>query len=415
MRDTSFSICKAIAIILVVLSPSGAPTWINSFIFQFHVPVFFICAGYFFHTKYLNDEKNYVLHRVKGLYFPFLRWSILFLILHNVFFPLGILSEQYGNAAGGVLHPYGWHAFNQRLWSIVFNMSGYDEFLGGTFWFFRALLLSSVVYLLLFKILRRYRPMESDAKIAWMIAGIALGLAFWKVTCNLKVTGVAQGGYREIMGVYFMSAGFLFRQYRERIPLNGWTAFACLGIVIIGARFFPSSMTYSADLKQFMSLLLPSLAGFAGLYYVSCRIDSSVFFLKRALVYIGDRTLYIFAFHLLAFKVVSAVKVAWYGLPWQHVGGHTVVNAHTDDYFFLLYLMAGVGFPLLWMVVYRHLSKRVDFSLQSRALWVLNVLFLLLRFLLIALNKIMKSVWRTLLGIITGIKDIINASNPNDE
>ena len=43
------------------------------------------------------------------------------------------------------------------------------------------------------------------------------------------------------------------------------------------------------------------------------------------LVYIGDRTLYIFAFHLVAFKLVSALKVAFYGLPWQAVGGHPTV------------------------------------------------------------------------------------------
>lgn len=415
MRDTSFSICKALAIILVVLSHSGAPGWVNNFIFQFHVPVFFICAGYFFHTRYLNDEKTYVLHRVEGLYFPFLRWSIIFLVLHNLFFPLGILSEQYGNAAGGVLHPYTWQIFNQRLWSIVFNMSGYDEFIGGTFWFFRALLLSSVAFLLLFKVLRKYRPDNSDAQVAWTIIGIALGMALWKVTCNLKITGVAQGGYREIMGVFFMAAGFLFRQYRERIPMNIWLATACLAVTVIGACYFPSSMIWSANFKQFVSLLLPSLAGFGVLYYLSCKLDTGVRFLKAGLVYIGDRTLYIFAFHLLAFKVVSAMKVGYYGLPWQEVGGHPVVNAHADDWFFLLYLLAGVGLPLLWLSVYRHLAKRIDFSLKSRALWLLNVLFLLMRFIFLGLKTVIKALWNTLLGIITGIKDIINASNPNDE
>ena len=48
-------------------------------------------------------------------------------------------------------HPYDWTTAMQNLWSIVFNMSGYDVFLAGAFWFFRALFLSSIAFLLLFK------------------------------------------------------------------------------------------------------------------------------------------------------------------------------------------------------------------------------------------------------------------------
>ena len=90
MRDQKFSIVKAFAIIFVVMSHAGAPAWLNNGLYIFHVPAFFICAGYFFHTKYLSDERTYVLHRVKGLYVPFVKWSLLFLVLHNLFFPLGL-------------------------------------------------------------------------------------------------------------------------------------------------------------------------------------------------------------------------------------------------------------------------------------------------------------------------------------
>ena len=41
-RDISFSICKAFAIIFVVLSHAGGPAWLSSFVFQFHVPVFYL-------------------------------------------------------------------------------------------------------------------------------------------------------------------------------------------------------------------------------------------------------------------------------------------------------------------------------------------------------------------------------------
>ena len=123
----------------------------SRFAYMVSVPAFFVCAGYFFRPDYLECKSTFVVRRVRRLYFPFVKWSLLFLLLHNLLFPLGLLSETYGNAAGGVTHPYDWHTAMQNLWSIVFNMSGYDVFLAGAFWFFRALLLASIAFLLLFK------------------------------------------------------------------------------------------------------------------------------------------------------------------------------------------------------------------------------------------------------------------------
>ena len=57
-RSSLFTLVKAIAIICVVLSHAGIRGWLYNFVFIFHVPIFFLCAGYFFHTKYLNDERT---------------------------------------------------------------------------------------------------------------------------------------------------------------------------------------------------------------------------------------------------------------------------------------------------------------------------------------------------------------------
>ena len=67
MRETRFSIVKALAIICVVLSHAGAAGWVQNFVYLFHVPVFFICAGYFFHTRYLEDERTFIVRRIRGL------------------------------------------------------------------------------------------------------------------------------------------------------------------------------------------------------------------------------------------------------------------------------------------------------------------------------------------------------------
>lgn len=415
MRDTSFSICKALAIILVVISHAGAPGWINDFIFQFHVPVFFFCAGYFFKLGYLDTPGVYLGHRLTRLYWPFVKWSLFFLIVHNLLFPLGLLSETFGNATGGVLHPYTFADFCQRSWNVVFNMSGYDEFICGAFWFFRSLFIGSIGFLLGLKLFRKLRPEDSWIQSGLLLSLLVVLLIVWKIGMGLRITGIAGGGYRELMAVLFMTLGFLFSRYRPRMQMGWLTTAVCTLITVLGAIYYPTSMAFNADYGHFFMLLLTATAGFLLTYSLSCRIDRLGAFVRRPLVYIGDRTLHIFAFHLLAFKVVSAVKVAWYGLPWQAVGSHTVVNSHTDDAFWILYTLVGVALPLAWLAGYRYLAGRFDLSLKSCLRYALNFTIRALVLLVVGLRKLLKSLWHMVLGIRDAIYDIISASSPKDE
>ena len=125
-HDSSISICKGLAIILMVIGHAEAPGAISAFIYEFHMPLFFITAGYFFNLKYLNDEATFVKRRLKGLYVPFVKWALFFLIIHNLMFKWGILNEKYGNFQGGVTHPYSWHQLQQNFWNIITAMGGYD-------------------------------------------------------------------------------------------------------------------------------------------------------------------------------------------------------------------------------------------------------------------------------------------------
>ena len=419
MRDASFSITKAVAIVLVVLSHAAAPGWLAAFVYQFHVPVFFVCAGYFFKSSYLDGWQPFVERRVRGIYLPFLKWSLLFLCLHNLLFPLGLLSEQYGNAAGGVLHPYAWHDFVQRAWSCAFNMSGYDEFLCGAYWFFRAFFIAGIGFLVLLKLLRWTRGFSSEEGLGWGALAVAFVLAAWLVAGGLRMTGVAQGGYRELMGVFFMAAGYLYRRYRERLRHGGWLALGCLAYLAAASVWWPTAMSPRADFAGLFSLSVAGLAGFYLLHYASARLARAGGVVARGLVYVGDRTLYVFAFHLLAFKAVSAVKVACLGLPWEMVGCHPALpRSGTWDAFFVFYVVAGVGLPLLWLAGWRAWRRRHPARAVSPAEWVRLALVMLARGAAFAI-RLLRRVWRGIVNAFRslwqGIRGIIEASNPKDE
>lgn len=416
MRETKFSILKAIAIICVVLSHAGISGWLFNFVFIFHVPIFFICAGYFFNTKYLTNERTYIVHRFKGLYLPFVRWSLFFLLIHNVLFPLGILSETYGNAGGGVTHPYTWQQFSQHAWSIVSNMSGYDQFLCGAFWFFRALLLASIGFLLMFKLLNRSAQLRDYKHTAWGVLFITLLLITWKTTTHLNLTGVAQGGYRELMGMAFMTAGFLLKQYEVCDKLNWKTALTSGTILLLASCFFPSSMVWNPNFTQFISLPLPAIAAFVMFTYISAWIDRHPGLIKRTFAYIGEHTLYIFAFHLVAFKVVSALKVWFYDLPWEAVGGHPVVITPANNWIWvILYLAAGVILPLLWLKSYRKFAPKIDLNQTLVIHYVIFGSKFLLRYLVIGLHLLFVILKNLFKALKKGIKDILAASSTKDE
>ena len=375
-RDTTISIAKGIAIILMVIAHAEAPGWLCKFIFEFHMPLFFMTAGYFFSLKYLNDEATFIKKRIKGLYWPFWKWSVFFLIIHNWMFDLGVLNEVYGNEMGGVTHPYSWHAIQQNLWNITTAMGGYDQFLCGAFWFFRGLFVASILYLIIYKAVDAglsrlagfcripgfsgfsgffgFSGLSGRAITPYLICLIMLLLCGWKTYEGLKVVNLVQGGYRDMMGCFFFGCGFIFRQmvdkyqqFISRYYASVWTTLLFAVIVYFFSYYLTANMNWRSNFTQFLSLPLPALLGFLMTYNISRWIDSHDNCLKRFLVYTGDHTLNIFIFHIVAYKTVSLLKIWYYGLDPRQIGCHMVIHEHSqEDLFWILYTIAGVGLPL---------------------------------------------------------------------
>lgn len=101
MKDTSFSVAKALAIFFMVLAHSGCPSWISGFVSMFHMPFFFICAGYFFKAAYWDNGQPFVERRIKRLYVPFVKWSVVMLCLHNVLSLTGIIPGGAASCTAG--------------------------------------------------------------------------------------------------------------------------------------------------------------------------------------------------------------------------------------------------------------------------------------------------------------------------
>ncbi len=368
-RNTAVSISKGIAIILMVMGHASCPGRLCSFIYEFHMPLFFFFAGFFFSTRYLSDEATFVKRRIKGLYLPFVKWSVMFLLLHNLFFKVGILNEQYGNSAGGVTHPYSWHTMQQRLWNILASMGSYDEFLAGAFWFFRALLVASILYLALFKlftyIAARFGKNANTNIVATLVCAATLLLAAWQTGEGLRITTLVQGGYRDIMGTFFFGCGFLFSRYKDAYKATWWNTALLFAVTLLFSIYASSCMEWRTSLEGFLKLPIPAICGTLMTYNIGMWIDKRGGIVRRFLVYCGNNTLCILVFHILSFKVVSLVKIWAYGLDYMQVGSHLVVHVNEQtDGFWVLYTIVGVGLPLAWIYLYRKVVVHISSTMR---------------------------------------------------
>jgi fucose 4-O-acetylase-like acetyltransferase len=121
----------------------------------------------------------------------------------------------------------------------------------------------------------------------------------------------------------------------------------------------PACLDWRPSFRQFISFPLPAVCGFLMIYNVSSWLNRHNGIVKRFLVYCGNNTLYIFIFHIVSFKLVSIIKIVYYGLDYQQIGCHLVIHDHAkEDLFWILYTIAGVGVPLAWNYAYRKLKEQ---------------------------------------------------------
>ena len=365
-RNTSISIAQGIAIILMVAGHAECPGTLMSLIYIFHMPLFFITAGYFFTRRNVEQPWDFCCKRFKGLYVPFVKWSLFFLLIHNVMFQVGILNEAFGNWEGGVTHPYSLRQALQRAVHIFTAMAGYDEFLAGAFWFFRALLISSILFLVIFRLIDGRSQRLKGWHIAAIIAVAAIGFAALRISFGLKVVNVVQGGIRETWGILFFAIGVIYRHFEASRGFSPrhwgyWAAMAAaVAVLVAGTMNHWAGMNLAPKIRDVATLPLTGIAGFFVTHQLSRLIDGREWWLKRLLVLCGERSLYVYVFHIISFKVVSLVKIAYYGLDPRQIGCHMVIHDHHDDAFWLLYTLVGVALPLLWLWGYRHLKAKVQ-------------------------------------------------------
>ena len=118
----------------VVVWHSRPPQSLRIFTMFFAVPLFFFTSGYFYKpSKTIKELRTFYIKRIKGLYIPYVKWSLVFLVLHNVCFHLNLYNGQYG-FRGATSELYTWTDFAKKAFNIIFRLTDNEQLLGA-FWF----------------------------------------------------------------------------------------------------------------------------------------------------------------------------------------------------------------------------------------------------------------------------------------
>jgi len=342
-RDRQISIAKGIGIILMVIGHSGCPGFLHQFIYMFHMPLFFICSGYFLTPKRnLEEFWRFVAKRIKGLYVPYLAFGLPILLLHNVFYSWHFYEDCYN------LNDFLWHVAH-----MIFQMEKHEVFFGPA-WFLKDLLLDSVTVCVVVSLFNRDRKKNRNVIICLCLIVLAFLARVWMWFVPYLEMDVS----RWMMGCSLIVAGMIIREMHlnyESVKL----LVICLIVTLLGAVLLPQGveiLTY--DCVSAIPFFVVGVAGTLFCFCTASRIASSSS--SKILFYAGEHSLIILTLHFLSFAIVSLLFV---GISNYESDVLIEIPAITgvNNWLWIAYSIVGISVPLFIYYCYQHklIIKRI--------------------------------------------------------
>lgn len=339
-RNQNVTIAKGIGIILMVIGHSGAPSFLHNLIYAFHMPLFFILAGYCFKESHLAHPWQFTERRLKGLWWPFVKWNLLFMVVHNWFASMNIVEGYY--TLRDVWHRLGWYA-----------MMNHAEAMLGGFWFLGGLFVASMVS---WGVMRLCRGKTSY--IAWATLAIAAVTSVVNIWVTSAPTGHKPTNF--MLYVVFFLCGYLVANVLKRRPTPASGAsygiIVCLaGVLFLIAWFFPYGIS-AFFTWQLPIYVLGGMAGTLLTLAIASRLKDGV--ARKFLVFCGDSSMVVLVWHFLCFKGVTAVLLHINGMPAEELTAFPVHDVFSGRLWWV-YSVFGIIVPLIIQAGYLLFYKKI--------------------------------------------------------
>ncbi len=346
IHNNSITIAKALGIILMVIGHSVCPVFLSRFIYLFHMPLFFFCSGLFFTqpTKY-EDVKKYTKKRIEALYFPFITWSFIFILCHNMFLDIHIYYYKDTSL-------YHFSDYINKTISIIFTMSDQEPIIF-QFWFLKQLLLSSAIVSCISYILN-YRNIKTN-KVVNLCTLLLSAIISKHINLQLPIIGDLS---LLLLSTTFFYSGVISKKIIKYFENKTAIGLVCLIILLsytylTQAKIEMLNYTYK---NTFTYYILAQLGIFMLLLFSKYLEDN---FTSKTLYYIGNHTMVIFIWHLLSFRLASLIKISIFGYPINRIGDFKII-ANDNEYFWIVYTIIGISVPLLLLYCISKIEKKIS-------------------------------------------------------
>ncbi|WP_091851509.1 acyltransferase family protein [Prevotella communis] len=343
----SVSFAKGIGIMLMVLGHTFFSVYGYTVIYMFHMPLFFFLSGYCFRVSHLEDFRNYAQKRVSRIYVPFVKWSLIFLLLHNIFFHLNIYNDTFG-FEGEVSQLYSVSDYLKKTFFIFFCLSGNEQLLGG-YWFLHTMFFASFIFYGLLKL-----------KIPIIGGVVTLLLSVLLYFKGIPVVNIYCGP-KELFAVSCMMAGYLYKSYSIEEIVDKYSMLVLLGcalLLLLGSVYWRGDMLdmiWTHTIPYFIS----AIAGSIVVMMVSKYLTGKTHRLSSFISNIGNKTIEILTWHFLSFKIVSLIIIAYYGLPIEQLAEFPVLRPYNTQGWWIGYLVVGVAVPVIGSGLKHSLCKGI--------------------------------------------------------
>lgn len=345
-RSDYIDCVKAIGICLVIIGHTfGGGLFALK---AYHMPLFFFVAGLL-----INEQESigcFVRKRISRLYIPFLIYEILFLLMHNFLYHLGIVSNFY-------FFPYDF--ITQIVHIVCFDNC---EILLAPIWFLTVLFISGVAGKFIIWLVSSDSVGLSERWCIIIIALIGIALIYggmlngregiWNINASFNCPQVFN---ISLVALGYTLFGYLFKNDAIRARIKYFKYGQLLVVFLfIGLMIFERKTKLVSDMRANKYTYIFAAPIFAALgiamvfiiakYIIKILQNHYLDKAKRSILCIGQNTFAIMCLHPLAFKLVGLVQVNYFGYDSRLLPDWGVVGY--DIQWLILDCIVGIMVPL---------------------------------------------------------------------
>lgn len=344
--DPNIDYLKAVGIILMVYGHtfSNVP-YVFGFVLMFHMPLFFFASGFCLKSSYLESPIAFVRKRLKGLWWPFVKWECIFILLHNILFRLHLYGFHSFNKYGAT-HLYTTKEILNNVLSVIFRMDMQEGLLGG-YWFLKALFWASLISLFIIILCRK------------KLMGGAVALLFVLCIANhyCKVDPLFHLNAQPLIGSLFFISGYVFASKKIKPLSYKWIVIVLL-LTFVGSLFFGVSLGHDFYDNKLMIPYIPfAIMSTWAIYSLFYNLNIQGRF-ASCMKFIGENTLTILTWHFLTFKFVSILIVRIYHLQIERLSEFPLIMEYSQRGWWAVYFVVAliltclVGYCNKWIKIY---------------------------------------------------------------